>query len=109
MNSKNSVAEIGIGIICACLPAFNILLTRYVNDNADSELKKLRRPRSEARVAKSKVSTRHVEVGLDDDELFFKTQESEGTQTSVREGTFCTVPADWYSLSEAERDAERAD
>ena len=108
MDSTNSVAEIGIGIICACLPAFNILFTRYKSDNAGSELNNIRRPRNDAKAAKGKVSTRDMEAGTEDDELFFKTQGSMGTRISVREGTFCTVPADWYSLPGTENGEERA-
>lgn len=93
------VAEIGIGIICACLPAFSILFTRYTSERAsrnnsrkagyseEVELSRLKNSNRGPRVMQNPISrslqSSYVEVRSPRDTFFSESQKALKSQLSV--------------------------
>jgi hypothetical protein len=97
MDGNYSVAEMGIGLICACLPAFNILFQRYANDS-NSVMRSSSQQRSDVRLDNIKRSDKarraalglnsqsiYVEVGSDKDALFSSAMRNKGSILRVDE------------------------
>ncbi|KUJ13393.1 uncharacterized protein LY89DRAFT_785111 [Mollisia scopiformis] len=91
------VAEIGIGIICACIPAFNVLFTRWKTEygsrnsrktefSAEVKLSRLRSSNRGIRVVTNPLSrsqSSYIEVGSPRDTLFSQSQKTLKSQLSV--------------------------
>ena len=112
LNGYNSVAEIGIGIICACLPVFNVLFrdtANYVSRNSQSNSNmKLSRWRSGKRVVRNVDGTdggpvltqlSYVEVGSSQEVSSSREQEEEGkTRESLIEVRPLVEPAESFKV-----------